>query len=78
MKNYTWETIIKTWDKGKDVDLQKRYYVFGYNSYDEAGGILDVTDTFDDVEEAIKFAEDKDDDYVDVFDKQLGAFIQIK
>jgi hypothetical protein len=78
MKDNTWKTIIKTWDKGKDLDLQKRYYVFTYNEYYPGGGLGDVEATFEDVEEAIKFAENANDDYVDVFDKQLEAFIQIK
>jgi hypothetical protein len=76
--NIWWETIKKTWDKEKNVDLQERYYVFIYNQYYPGGGLEDVKATFEDVEEAIKFAENADDDYVDVFDKQLGAFIEIK
>jgi hypothetical protein len=79
MKDYNWWTTIKAiWDKEKNIDLQKRYYVFTYNQYYPGGGLEDVEATFDDVEEAIKFAENADDDYVDVFDKQLGAFIEIK
>jgi hypothetical protein len=78
MKDYTWKTIVKTWDKEKNIDLQKRYYVFTYNQYYPVGGLEDVKATFEDVEEAIKFAEKSDEYYVDVFDKQLGAFIQIK
>jgi hypothetical protein len=62
----------------KSFDLTKKYYVFEYSMYYPAGGLEDLSKTFDDILDALSYAHSSDYDYVTIFDRETGGFINIR
>jgi hypothetical protein len=72
-----WKSLMTDYNLDK-IDLTKKYYVFGYNQYYPSGGLEDTRQTFDNLEEAIVFAESNTDEDVVIFDREKGEFVKIK
>lgn len=77
-KNNNWQSFYKEWPYDQEIDLTKRYYVFGYNQYYPSGGIEDIKVTFNNEKEAIEYAKKSKDDYVHILDRISGLFLYIK
>lgn len=77
-KNNDWQSFYKEWLYDQEIDLTKRYYVFGYKQYYPNGGIEDIVATFDNKKEAIKYAKKSTDNYVHILDRILGLWLKIK
>jgi hypothetical protein len=56
--------------------MQKRYYVFAYDTYYPAGGLSDLIDTFDTLEEAKLRAEQDRADWREIFDMETRQQIE--
>lgn len=51
----------------------KRFLVFGHDSYYPAGGLADKRGSFDTVEEANTFIKKGDRDFYDIYDRIKGV-----
>lgn len=56
----------------------KRFLVFSFEDYYPCGGIGDIEGTSDDIEEAIRIANEDTGDYVYVFDCDLRKVVYEK
>lgn len=61
--------------QGNHEPIVGRYWVFDYDWYYPLGGLGDLAGIFDALEEATEFARACDGDEVQVFDREVGAFV---
>ena len=54
----------------------KKYIVFQFQTYYPAGGIGDITDSFESKEEAIAFIKDNLEDYNEIVDRDTWEIIE--
>ena len=52
-----------------------RYMVFAYSDFYPAGGLSDVVDSFDNIEDAEKCFAECGCDYAIIFDRETGVII---
>ncbi len=57
------------------MEKDKRYLVFTYSSYYPLGGMSDMKESFDTIEEAIEFIKKDDYDYKELYDRVEGVEI---
>lgn len=61
-----------------DIVEYKRFLVFSFENYYPCGGVDDIKDTSDNLEEAISIANEDDGEYVYVFDCDLRKIVYDK
>lgn len=55
------------------MEKDKRYLLFEYDQYYPGGGIGDMTNSFDTLDEAIDAADESEYDYQEVYDRIEGV-----
>lgn len=57
------------------MEKDKRYLLFEYYQYYPGGGIGDMTNSFETIEEAVEAAKNSKYDYQDIYDRIEGITI---
>ena len=60
-----------------DMEKDKRYLVFSYDTYHPEGGLVDMKESFDTIPEAIEFIKKDRYDYKELYDRVNGVEIEL-